>query len=308
MRHPVARDVDAAGEPDIGVGLGVGDEVCQRLRAAGMAGQAHMQADRHHLGMGPAFLVELIEIRLEILLEIHRRAESAPVEFPVIGRERVRDHQVLLAADHRPVRQVVVIGVAIEQEAALLDHQLARVHAWSIAAVPAERPLARRLGDGGDGETDMLALLLARQQRDVLPAIAVRHDVMTAPTHFLGGVAIALQGDGAGVEGAFHVLLVEDVEQPPVAGARAVLERPLARQVALGDWPAGGPARLARRVAVADRQLRALLIVDHQGDRDLRPAGPRDLGRVALVAHEITLRSGNDPRRIHHLVPSPSAG
>src|ERR1044072_9360481 len=115
---------------------------------------------------------------------------------------------MFLPPDHRPVRQGVIVGIAVVEEAALLDDQLARMHARSIAAVPAERPLAGGLRDRIDRAADMVALLLAGQQRAVLPAPAVRDDVMAARPHLSRGVAVAVECDGTGVEGAFHLLFV----------------------------------------------------------------------------------------------------
>jgi len=151
----------------------------------------------------------------------------------------------------------------------------------------------------------MLALLLAGEQVNLFPAIAVRHDVVASLAHFLGRIAVALEGDGAGVEGALHVLLVEDVEQPPVSGARAVFEHRFAGEVALGERPARGPAGFARVIAVADRPLRSLLVVDNQRDRDLGPAGPGDLGRISLVADEVPLRAGDGRNwTVHWISPA----
>ena len=50
---------------------------------------------------------------------------------PVVGVEGVADNEVSLVADVNPVGKVVVDGVAVEQEAAVLDYKPPRVNARS---------------------------------------------------------------------------------------------------------------------------------------------------------------------------------
>src|SRR5207247_2730212 len=83
--------------------------------------------------------------------------------FPVVVGERVGDDEVRAALHRRPVGELVVVRVGVVEEAALLDEQLARVDARSVATVPAERPLADRLGERRDGFGDVLTLGRARQ-------------------------------------------------------------------------------------------------------------------------------------------------
>src|SRR4029453_11090878 len=106
-----------------------------------------------------------------------------------------------------------------------------------IAAIPAERPLARGFGDRLHRQPDMLALLLAGEQGHVLPAIAVADDVVAALADRARGLAVALERHGADVEGALDVVLVEDVHQPPEANARAALVHCLHGEIALAARP-----------------------------------------------------------------------
>ena len=229
----------------LGMPLGVFDEIRERLRPAGMTDQPHVQADRHHLGMRRPFLVQPVEIRLEVLLEIGRRAEGAPVELAVVVRQRIGDHQVLLArpssstAGRRCRRR--------SRRGSRPPRRPARGYARSAHSGSTSRAAARRSSRrsnrwrGGCGRAPPRGL----SSDYVLPAPAVRHDVVAALAHLPGGVAVALERDGAGVEGALHVVLVEDVEQPPVAAARAVLEVPSPARSRLAERPAR-PARRAR--------------------------------------------------------------
>jgi hypothetical protein len=47
----VPGDVEAAGDPDVGVFPDMVEQALQAVGAGRVADQAHMQADRHHLGL-----------------------------------------------------------------------------------------------------------------------------------------------------------------------------------------------------------------------------------------------------------------
>src|SRR5438045_3369497 len=54
VRHPVPRDVLPPADPDAVVRAEMLDKADQRLGAAGMTANAHVQPNRHHLGvLGP---------------------------------------------------------------------------------------------------------------------------------------------------------------------------------------------------------------------------------------------------------------
>src|SRR5437763_13445982 len=54
LRHPVPRDVLPPADPDAFVRAEMLDKADQRLGAAGMTANAHVQPNRHHLGvLGP---------------------------------------------------------------------------------------------------------------------------------------------------------------------------------------------------------------------------------------------------------------
>ena len=95
-RDPVAGDVGAAADPDPVVAHDVLDKADQRRGAARMPGQAHVQPDRHHARPVGAFLVQQVEAVAQIGEEILARPETAAAEFHVVGRQRVRDHEMRL--------------------------------------------------------------------------------------------------------------------------------------------------------------------------------------------------------------------
>src|SRR5471032_3358918 len=92
---PVLGDFDPPREPYIGKRLGVFDEFRNRPGAPRMTRHAHVQADRHHLGMGRAFLIEPVEGVAQMLLEILGLAEMPLRESRVVVDQRVRDHEML---------------------------------------------------------------------------------------------------------------------------------------------------------------------------------------------------------------------
>src|SRR5260221_5567949 len=147
---PMLRDVEPPGDPDAAKAHHVVEKALQPGRPRGMADEPHVQPDRHHLRLRATLLVQHVEGVLVELEIVARGAEGAAGEFAVVVDERVRDDEVRFAADRPPVRQLVVIGVGIVEEADLLDAQPPRYDAWSIATLPAYMPSARRLPVRGD--------------------------------------------------------------------------------------------------------------------------------------------------------------
>src|SRR5690349_8529699 len=74
-----ARDVAAAGEPDLPPVERVLDEVLQRRRAAGLAGPARVQADREHArALGP-LLPQVVQPAPADVQEVGRRGTGGAV-------------------------------------------------------------------------------------------------------------------------------------------------------------------------------------------------------------------------------------
>ena len=120
------------------------EELAERARARRPAGQARVQAHRHDPRRRRPLGVELVERGLQVREEVVAGAEARRGgELRVVGVHRVGHDEVAAAADGDPVGQLVVVGVRVVEEAAFLDQQPPRVLARAVAAVPAERPLAR---------------------------------------------------------------------------------------------------------------------------------------------------------------------
>src|SRR5690349_16999155 len=176
--EPPLGDVRATGEPDVRVALGVGDESVETVGPAGHPGHPAVEAHRHHLGRGGPFLVERVESLLGRLVEVVAGGIVPPPEAGIVERQRVGDDQPRPVAYGRVIRQVVVVRVAVVEEPAVLDDQLARLLARAVAAVPPERPLAGEPLDPRVALGDGPALGLAVHQVVLLPPVAVTANVV----------------------------------------------------------------------------------------------------------------------------------
>jgi hypothetical protein len=157
------------------------------------ADYSQVQPDRHHLrGMRP-FAMQPVEGVDRISGEIGGAAEPVGMEeLHVVGVEGIWQHQVPLVSDLHEIWQVVVVGVARIEEAAVLDHGLECVHAEQ-AGVPAERRLARGLGDHLHRLPDVIELLLEREVAILDPAPAVARHLVAGRSHRLAGGGIELE-------------------------------------------------------------------------------------------------------------------
>src|SRR5262252_7626807 len=97
--------------------------------------------------------------------------------FPSFGVHRTGHDEVVASLDLDPIGQLVVVGVGIVENAALLHEQPAGVLTRSEAAVPAKRALSGRAPERGDRERDTLTLRFLAQAKMLLPAPAMAADV-----------------------------------------------------------------------------------------------------------------------------------
>ena len=100
-----------------------------------------------------------------------------------------------LAHSH-PIRQLVIVGVAVIEKTAILDEKPASVFRWRITAIPAGRTLARRLADQVDSSGDLPPLLVFGEAGVVDPAIAVAPDVPVAGSDRRRCICLRLGGAG----------------------------------------------------------------------------------------------------------------
>ena len=125
----MAGNVNAAGEPYAGEVLGVLDKSGYGLGAGRPAGDAAMQAHRHHLGVRFPFGVQAVKRILQVLIEIAGTHQAAPPEAGVVGLKAVGQHQPGPVVDRYIVGQVVIGGDAVVKESPLGGHQFPGVDA-----------------------------------------------------------------------------------------------------------------------------------------------------------------------------------
>ncbi len=189
-----------------------------------------------------------------------------------------------------PVGQVVVIGVAVVQEATFLHHQAAGVRAGA-AGVPAQRALAGDFGEDADRFEHVLALLGLVHVLVVDPAVAVAADFMAGLGHGADHVGVALGGHGHGEDGQRHATVLEQFQQAPHAGTAAVLVQRFHAHVAHAlQWLGGDHFReesFGLLVTVQDVAFATFLVVEDERQRDASVARPLRVRRVVAVTDQV---------------------
>lgn len=208
-----------------------------------------MQTDSHHLRRAVlALFVQDIESVLDVIVKPSRIAEPRRrrEEFEVVAIIAVRDHEtslrslaVSLLRQINPVRNIVCVRIACPEK--LFAHLL--VHGGDessalrrgAAVVPALRSVAGKLLESRDAVANVLLFSFGGEVLMIDPTVGVRGDVVAffhAASHYLW---LLLASGADGVEGKFHLVVVEQLEEAPPASARAVLELGFAAVVALVD-------------------------------------------------------------------------
>jgi hypothetical protein len=118
---------------------------CEPPDTAGAPNDAAMQTHCHHaLPALTALAIEPIEGVTTIGEEVIVGGEvPTPRHTRIVIVERVGQNQMHLTADLRPIRQILVTGVAVEEESPALDNQATR-----IRARPTRVPTDRGPADG----------------------------------------------------------------------------------------------------------------------------------------------------------------
>ena len=250
-----------------------------------------MQANREHFWGRRALGVKRIERVLEIGEELIARREALRRREPhVVGIERVGHYELRPPRSLDPIGQVVGVGVGAIEEAALLHAERERVDRRAPLVEP-KRALADDLGMDPYGLGDVFGFLVGGRIAVVDPFVAVGRDLPTRFLHRRGDLRIARQRGRDGEYGRGSLTLGEHSVQPPKAGARSVFIDRLHVHVALARPGRGahdlGEKRLRCGVAVQNIVLAALFVVDHELQRDPRPARPIGERRRPAVADHV---------------------
>ena len=195
----------------------------------------------------------------------------------------------------REIGEVIVVGVGVVDEAALLDEELAGVDGGAVAAVPAEGALPHRLLERLDRPQHVPALRLAAEPPHLLPAPAVAARFVTSfpdPGRHLG---VALERGRGGEEGNREPEAVHQALDPPHPRPRTVFVDGLGREVAIGRVHHVGDLGqdIVLPVARGMGVLRPLLVVEDDVDGDPGTVRPAHIRHVAAVADVVSPGTGN---------------
>ncbi|RMN90754.1 hypothetical protein ALQ49_05903 [Pseudomonas syringae pv. apii] len=293
FRVPVAGDVHTAGEPHLLMAFDVFDEALECGEPGRAANQTAVQTDGEHLRRVLAFGIQHVERVLQVLEKLLAVVETLHLcEAHVVGVQRIRDHQMRLAGRvvRLPVRQVIVVGVAIIKKAAFLHDQPPCVGPGA-AGVPAQWAFAADFGQNLNGLTHVLALLGFVHVLVVDPAITVAADFVTVGDHCANNVRVTLRRHGDSEDGQGNVELFEQLENAPHAGSTAVLVQRLHAHVALAlQWLGRdhfGQKRFGFLVAMQNIALATFLVIQHERQGNARIARPAWMRRVAAVTDQV---------------------
>ena len=272
-------------EPHTRSGRDMGQESFEPVDAGRPSDDPQMQADRHHPWRPLPFAIQTLEGVDAVARKVFGQHEASPiVEAHIVGVERVGQHDMVMVADPDQQRAVVVVGVGIVKEAAVLDEEPARVEGRGRARMPpdgrAPRSGSRRLY----GLADSVALALLVHVNMTFPPPAMRGDLVAVRYRFFGQPRRCGKGSSAGVEGRGDPELPEDLTDPWPPGAGPVFEVALHAEVSHALDPLDRLVDgLVRLVPGSDRKLGALLHVDHERQSQLCPAGPEDGGGMPSI-------------------------
>src|SRR5665213_1106590 len=152
---PMLRDIEAPADPDAIMLLHIIEKAGQRHGTTGPSHQTAMQTDRHHARMIVALGIKAIETVFEIGKEIFAAIEAlGGHEAHVIGFKRIGYHEMRLAGEFEPIRQLIRIGIRVIKETAMLGDEPAAVRTHA-PGVPALRLDARYFLDRLDRQRNM---------------------------------------------------------------------------------------------------------------------------------------------------------
>ena len=161
-----------------------------------------------------------------------------------------------------------------------------------------DRRLADELLDSGNGQLDVLALLLLAHGVIVDPTPAVADHLVPFLDERARQFGIHLQAAYHAENAGLDIEALEDPQQPPAADPRSILKGGFDHGAALARIRRKtnvGEQVLRLRIAFKDRVFAAGLDVQVQVDRDTRIAGPTHLRRVGAVAEKVARRTEPTP-------------
>ena len=206
----------------------------------------------------------------------------------VVGVEGVGQHQVRAAVHLQVVGAVVVVGVAVVQEAAVLHQQAPGVHRRRRLGMPAHRRATHRFLQGLHRAGDGGAFLRFIHAGMRLPAPAVAAHLIAALGRVRPDPRCGFERAAAGIHRQRHAVLVHHAGDAAIAHPRAVFEVAFHAQV-------GRTFHLLHRlvhglvflIPGGKAQFRAFLHIEHKGHGHPRTARPFHCRVVVVVSLQI---------------------
>src|SRR6266446_217455 len=134
--------------------------------------------------------------------------------------------------DHKPVWQLIVIGIRVVEKTALLHEQTPGVDTWTIAAIPAERSGPDAELQRSNSLADMLVLLRGVELIVLLPAPAMAADVIAGLDNGLGCRRMAFKRQRTTKNRQGQMPHLKQPEDTPEADAAAVFVHRFSSQIA----------------------------------------------------------------------------
>ena len=140
----------------------------------------------------------------------------------VVVVQRIGHHQMRLAVDFGPKRQVIVVIISVVKKSALFHNQRSGTLTGS-AGIPAHWPLACQTANNLNGPFQMLTLNVFRNIAVINPAVTVRADFMACCHCGLchGRIAFERHGDAEHCER--NLITRKKIQKTPYPDPRAIL-------------------------------------------------------------------------------------
>ena len=248
---------------------------------------------RHHPGVHRGLRDEFVEGINEKFTKSPPRHQGAAHKLRVIGHQGVRNDQVGPILHLDPVRELIIVGVAIVREATVLNEKLPGNGRRCVAAVPSFGGTSDQPMDRVKRPSDLVSLCGLVEKVVLNPAPAVAHDVPIAVGDRLSSSGIPFQCQSRGEDRERESPVPEEPADPPEPDAAPVFEHAFSREVPvpprnprLRDLGEGG---VGATIPVLERVLRTFFVIQHEVDSQSLAPRPTDIRRVVCVAHEVAL-------------------
>jgi hypothetical protein len=293
----MARNRRAITHPDSVVPLYMVEQPLERANSTGASDDASVQADAHHPGAPFATAsVEPVEGVRAVTEKVFARGDvAATLHAAVVAIEGVWNDELIAVANPYPVRQVIIVRIAVVQETSLFGDEPARV-GTRTTGVPTNGPLANEPGYNIDIAGDVGPFDIFRNQLVVDPAVTVTCDLKATVLDLGDRRRVALQRHTDCIDSRRYQPMAQNPRDFPETHATAVFEIRLDIEVAcIRQWLTAyvGQDIFGVRIAVQNVVFATLFVVQNDGDGDAGVVGPPWIGwgtgvsgQVPWVAHE----------------------